>query len=225
MAFTTHVWTSADGTMVWNMLTRYRQWLATGAARQSRYYVCLSVLFASLFAHNVFAADDGLTIQGAGINMQNGVYLLDAQLNFNLPKNAEKSVRDGVVMNLMVEVRFDHVRRLWLNENVASLEQRYSLIYHSVSERFLLRNLNSGAQSSYAEFEEAVVALKDLHNLPLLDSNLLDSSVRNEISVRAEVDIRSIPRALGLLLFWVGDFSLKSDWYTWPIKLPSRDAE
>ncbi len=185
----------------------------------------LLLLLMSVVAINAFAADDELIIQGASINVQNDVYLLDAQLNFNLPKNAERSVRDGVVMNLEVEVRFDRVRRLWLNESIASLEQRYSLIYHSVSERFLLRNLNSGAQSSYASFDEAIAALKNIRDLPLLDSNLLHTTVRNEISMRASVDIRSIPRALGLLLFWVDDFSLKSDWYTWPMKLQSQDAQ
>lgn len=182
-------------------------------------------LFLMLMTGTARATDNELTIQGANIDMQNGVYLLDAQLIFNLPDSAEKAVREGVTMNLELQIHFDHVRRLWLDETVAELDQRYALIYHSVSERFLLRNVNSGAQSSFATFTDAVAALKHIHNLPLIDSTLLQPQVRNEISVRASVDIRSIPRALGLLLFWVDDFSLKSDWYTWPIKMQSPDAE
>jgi hypothetical protein len=180
---------------------------------------------ALLFSGNASAADDELTIHGANIVTQNGVYLLDTQLDFNLPRSAEKSVRDGVVMNLSLQIRFDHVRRMWLNENIAVLEQRYALIYHSVSERFLLRNVNSGAQTSFNSFAEAIDALKNIKGIPLLDSSLLRNSVRNEVSLRVEIDIRSIPRALGLLLFWVDDFSLKSDWYTWPMKLPNQDAQ
>jgi len=183
------------------------------------------VLLLAMWAGQVVAADDELTIQGANINAQNGVYLLDAQLLFNLPKTAERSVRDGVAMNLVVEVRFDHVRRWWLNENVAVLEQRYTLIYHAVSERFLLRNLNSGAQTSYSSFDDAVVALKNIRSLPLLDSDLLRASVRNEASMRVSMEIRSIPRALGLILFWVDDFSMKSDWYTWPMKPQNPDVK
>lgn len=184
--------------------------------------ICLALL---MFACSAFAADDELTIHGANIATQNGVYLLDTQLDFTLPKSAEKSVRDGVVMNLSLQIRFDHVRRMWLNENIAVLEQRYALIYHGVSERFLLRNVNSGAQTSYNNFADAIEALKNIKGIPLLDSSLLRNSVRNEVSLRAEIDIRSIPRALGLLLFWVDDFSLKSDWYTWPMKLPNQDAQ
>jgi len=184
------------------------------------------IMFAALLLTcNAFAANDELTIHGANISMQNGVYLLDTELDFALPKSAEKSVREGVVMNLLLQVRFDHVRRMWLNESVAELEQRYMLIYHSVSERFLLRNVNSGAQTSFNTFAEAIEALKNIKGLPLLDRTLLSNTVRNEISLRAEVDIRTIPRALGLLLFWVDDFSLKSDWYTWPMKLPNQDAQ
>jgi hypothetical protein len=94
-----------------------------------------------------------------------------------------------------------------------------------VSERFLLRNVNSGAQTSFNSFAEAIDALKNIKGIPLLDSSLLRNSVRNEVSLRVEIDIRSIPRALGLLLFWVDDFSLKSDWYTWPMKQPNQDTQ
>jgi hypothetical protein len=180
---------------------------------------CLSLSSVAL------AADDDFTIQGGNISNQNGVYLLDAQLNFSLPKNAEAMVREGVAMNVTVEVRFDHIRRWWTNQNIAALEQRYTLIFHSVSERFLVRNVNSGAQTSFATFAEAVAALKNIRGLPLLDTDLLRVGTRNEVSMRASVDIRSIPRALGIILFWVDDFSLKSDWYTWPMKLQDRDTQ
>lgn len=172
-----------------------------------------------------FGSDDEFTIQGGNISNQNGVYLLDAQLYFSLPKNAEAMVREGVAMNLTVEVRFDHIRRWWTNQTIAALEQRYTLLYHSVSERFLLRNVNSGAQTSFATFGDAIAALKNVHGLPLLDADLLRIGTRNEVSMRASVDIRSIPRALGIILFWVDDFSLKSDWYTWPMKLQDRDMQ
>ncbi len=188
------------------------------------YVVARLLLLLMLSATYVFAADNDLIIQGANIDMQNGVYLLDAQLSFNLPRNAERSVRDGVVMTLTLQVRFDRVRRLWMNDTVAELDQRYTLIYHNVSERFVLRNVNSGAQSSYGNFDDAVAALKNINDLPLLDSSLLRTSARNEVSVHAMVDIRSIPHALALLLFWVDDFSLKSDWYTWPMKLQNQIA-
>jgi hypothetical protein len=206
------------------MLKQARGTVNAAAILWRLWRACALSLLLNTIAFTVFAADNPLTIQGANINVQNGVYLLDAELNFILPRSAEKSVRDGVVMNLAVEVSFDHVRRWWLNENIASLEQRYTLIYHSVSERFLLRNVNSGAQTSYASFDEALSALKNIRNLPLLDINLLKTSVRNEVSLRAVVEIRSIPHALGLLLFWVEDFSLKSDWYTWPMKPQNQDA-
>ena len=219
-----HVWTNADQVKIVNVHMQRPSMQSVAAIQRRPQCLRLCALLLLMFAGSAFASDDELTIQGANINVQNGVYLLDAQLNFTLPKSAEKSVRDGVVMNMSVEVRFDHVRRWWLNENVAVLEQRYTLIYHTVSERFLLRNVNSGAQSSYASFDEAVVALKNIHNLPLLDRDLLRAAVRNEASMRASIDIRSIPRALGLILFWVDDFSLKSDWYTWPMKPQNLDA-
>ena len=197
---------------------------ATPVWWRSSYWLALWVLCGCLQFSAAIASDSALTIQGANINVVNGVYVLNAQLVFTVPQSAETAVRDGVTMNLLLQIKFDHVRRWWLDETVAELEQRYALIYHGVSERFLVRNLNSGAQSSFASFDDAIESLKTINELPLLDSTLVRAAVRNEISVHAALDIRSIPRVLGMLLFWVDDFSLKSDWYTWPLKPPNLNG-
>jgi hypothetical protein len=186
---------------------------------RARISLCLLVLgLLSGFAVSAQSSGDAIEIRAPYLSPSGNVYALNAQLLFSVPMVVEQAVHDGAMLNLELQLRVSRERRWWRNEVQAQLQQRYQLLYHSVSERYLVRNLNSGAQSSYASFAEAVTSLKRIDNLPVLDRDLLSSLADNEISLRANIEERSIPRALGLLLFWVDDFSLSSDWYTWPLK-------
>lgn len=188
-------------------------------AQLSSFWTLLCLLASGcLFYGNSLAATPRLQLQSPYIVAVDGVYTLNTQLMFSVPEAAANAVREGATLNLSLQIKFDRVRHWWTNETLAELEQRYTLIYHSVSERYLVRNVNSGAQSSFASLDEAIESLKNINGLPILDASLLAPDVDNEVNLRAAVEVRTIPRALGMLLFWVDDFSLRSDWYTWPLK-------
>ena len=174
-------------------------------------------LWLMLFVCGAQAADN-IEIHSPYLTTVSGVYLLTAELKFDAPPQVERLVRDGAVLNLQLQLRIVRSRNWWRDQQLVQLQQHYMLLYHGVSERYLVRNLNSGAQTSYADFEQAIESLRHIENLPIVDQNLIAPDARNEVGLRASLDVRSIPRALGLLLFWVDSFSLESDWYTWPMK-------
>jgi hypothetical protein len=164
------------------------------------------------------SSSDHIQIRAPYLTPTGDVYALNAQLLFDVPSLVEQAVRDGAMLNLELQLKVTHTRRWWLDEVQAQLQQRYQLLYHSVSERFVVRNINSGAQNSFLTFDAALAVLKQVDSLPVLDKTLIATAADDEISLRANIEIRSIPRVLALLLFWVDDFSLSSDWYTWPLK-------
>ena len=174
------------------------------------------VVLALLCMPTAFAAD--IQLRAPYVASQNGVYVLNTELMFDTPELIERAIREGATLNMDMEIRVRRARAWWRDVELANLQQRYALLYHSVSERFLVRNLNSGAQASYAAFAQAIDSLHHIENLPVVDQALVMPDSRNEISLRVELEVRSIPRVLGLLLFWVDDFTLESDWYTWPMK-------
>jgi hypothetical protein len=171
-----------------------------------------------LCAPGAHAAADQIEIRSPYLLPVAGIYVLNVELLFDAPESVEKTVRDGAMLNLELQIRVGRARSWWRDETLAQLQQRYELLYHSVSQRYLVRNVNSGAQASYATFAEAIASLQRIENLPVMDQELLPPNARNEVSLRAAVGVRSIPRVLGLLLFWVDDYSLSSEWYTWSLK-------
>lgn len=180
-------------------------------------FACAALLALLMAAPGAHAAEV-IEMRAPYMAPVNGVYALNTQLLFATPESVERAVHEGATLTLELQIRVFRTRTWWRDETLAELQQRYTLIYHSVSERYLVRNLNSGAQSSYATFAQAIASLQRIEDLPVLDQALVLADTRNEVSLRAGLEVRSIPRALGLLLFWVDNFSLESDWYTWPLK-------
>jgi Domain of unknown function (DUF4390) len=84
-----------------------------------------------------------------------------------------------------------------------------------VSERYVLRNDNSGQQESLGTIEGALEVLSGIRDLPVLDKSLIQADRRYEASVRAKLDYGSVPFTLRLMMFWVSDWHRESDWYTW----------
>jgi len=182
--------------------------------------VALLALLAILFGPVAAAQTPArLEVRSAYIEPSEGVYELNATLNFDLPEGARAAVREGVPLTLHLEIVVKRQRSYWLDEAVATLDQSYELAYRALSERYLVRNLNSGEQASYATLDAALDALRVISRLPILDQALVSSNRRHEISVRGSLDVRTMPDALRFVLFWSDDWRQRSEWYTWSPQL------
>jgi hypothetical protein len=164
------------------------------------------------------AQEPDFEVSSATLMPANRVLLLDAQLRVALPEGARQAIVDGVALTMRVEFELLRTRRWWLDATVASLEQNYEIVYHALSENFLVRNLNSGEQSSYDTLDAALDALASIRDLPALDQSLLESNEEYLARLRASLDVRTLPDTLRLVLFWTDDWRQRTAWYTWSLK-------
>lgn len=158
-------------------------------------------------------------IRSAYVERAEGVYQLNATLDFEVVEGARAAVRDGAPFTLHLEIVVRRERSYWLDEVVATLDQSYELVYHALSDRYLVRNVNSGEQASYATLDAAFDSLRVISNLPILDQALVRPERRHEISLRGSMDVRTMPDTLRFILFWSDDWRQRSEWYTWSPRL------
>jgi hypothetical protein len=170
--------------------------------------------FATLVAVPAWAATT-VEVTRASIELDEGVYDLDVDLGLDLPGGARRAIEAGLALRLNYEIEINRVRRYLPDPGVASLVQSYELSYHALSQRYLLRNRNSGEQQDFGGLTAALDRLTTLRGLPLIDASLLESGTTYEIRVRAVLTLRSAPDTLSWLLFWTEDWSTTSEWYAW----------
>lgn len=171
---------------------------------------------------STFALADGLDgrceVRSADLALEEGVYHLNAKLELPIAPAVKQGLADGVPLSLQVELLIERERRLLPNANVAELTQRYLLQYNAVSARYVLRNVNSGEQESFATVEDALTRMSNVRNVPVLDKSFIETGPHYEANVRVKLDYGAVPMTVRILMFWVNDWHRESEWYTWTLQ-------
>ena len=157
-------------------------------------------------------------LREVAVGLDEGVYTLDARLDLALSGSARKAVESGLTLRLDYEIVVDRERRYLPDAQVAALAQRYEVSYHALSQRWLVRNLNTGEQHDYGSLDMALARLGEIRDLPILDAALLSPGLVYFGRVRAVLDLSTAPDAFGWLLFWADDWSGESEWESWTLR-------
>jgi Domain of unknown function (DUF4390) len=160
------------------------------------------------------ALDGVLEVHSAYVSVEGGVFLLHARIEYPVNPAIRDALHDGVTLTVDLETRIERERRFWFNADVQDLTLRRELDYHAVSDRYLVRDVRSGTQQSFATLEEALAHLGAVDGWPVMvEPQLTAGSYR--ISVRAGVRRGRLPASLRALMFWTDDWHRVSGWYTW----------
>jgi hypothetical protein len=164
------------------------------------------------------SAQASLALFDVAVGVDDGVYELDARLEMRLPDDARKAVESGLTLRLNYEIVIDRVRRYMPDAEVAALVQRNEVTYHALSQRWLVRNLNTGEQDDFGSLDAALARIAELRGLPIIDTALLPAGPEYQGRLRAVLDLSTAPDAFGWLLFWADDWSAESNWKTWTLR-------
>jgi hypothetical protein len=162
------------------------------------------------------ALDGVLEVRSAYVNVDNGVFLLYARVEYPVNPAIREALRDGVTLTFDLDTRVDRERHLWFNANVVDLTLRRELAYHAVSDRYVVRDARSGQQENFPTLEEALSYLGKIDGWPILVEPQLDGGSYT-VSVRAGVRRGKLPASLRVLLFWTNDWHRVSEWYSWSL--------
>jgi len=162
------------------------------------------------------ALDGVLEVRSAYVSVEGGVFLLHARIEYPVNPAIRDALHDGVTLTVDLDTRIERERRFWFNADVLELTLRRELDYHAVSDRYLVRDVRSGTQKSFATLEEALFDLGAVDGWPVLVEPQLTAG-NYRISVRAGVRRGRLPASLRALMFWTDDWHRVSEWYTWSL--------
>jgi hypothetical protein len=182
--------------------------------------VMLLLCFLATSALSPVFAESTAVVRSASLALDaaQDVYELTAKVEIALPEEARKGIEAGLALRVVYEIALTRVRGYWPDATVAELEQTYELSYHALSQRYLVRNLNTGEQQDFGSLQAALEQLGDVRGLPVIDADLVRGDSRYEVYLRAVVDLSTTPAALQWLLFWTDDWSATSEWFIWPLR-------
>jgi hypothetical protein len=156
-------------------------------------------------------------VRSASTRIVNGVHTLDARLQLVLSSEALEALASGVPLTIELQMQLIRVRRFVWDDGAAELAVRFELQYRPLSQRYIVRNLNSGDQDSFATLYSALNNLGRIQGLPVIDDALLDADQTYRIRLRALLQTQQYPAPLRLLFFWRDEWQLESEWFEWSL--------
>ena len=189
-----------------------------GKVETGKKYAAL-VLLAAFVLGTGFAQDverEGyFEVRSASTAMVGDVHTLDARLQLVLSTEALAALESGVTLTIELQLQVIRSRRFMPDDVEAELAVRYELGHSPVTQRYIVRNLNSGNQDSFATLYSALNRLGRVQGLPVIDDALLAADSEYRVRLRAMLNTERYPAALRVLFFWRGQWQLQSEWFEW----------
>jgi len=157
-------------------------------------------------------------VRSASTELINGVLTLDARLQLVLSSEALAALESGVTLTIEMQVQVIRVKKYLVDSVDAELAIRYELEYRPLSQRYIVRNLNSGNQDTFATLYSALNSLGRVQGLPVIDDALLLPDRPYRLRLRAMLNTQQYPATLRLLFFWRGQWQLQSEWFEWSLE-------
>jgi len=157
-------------------------------------------------------------VRSASTRLVVGVHTLDARMQLVLSSEALRALSSGVPLTIELQLELIRVRRFYWDDDAAELALRYELEYRPLSQRYIVRNLNSGDQDSFATLYSALNNLGRVQGLPVIDDALLEADSPYRIRLRAMINTQQYSAPLRLLLFWRSEWQLQSEWFEWSLE-------
>ena len=180
--------------------------------------VLIGLLAATGIAQNAVEREGYFEVRSAETVLVGGVHQLDARLQLVLSSEALEALNSGVPLTIELQMQVIRVRRFYMDALDAELAVRFELEYRPLSQRYIVRNINSGDQDSFATLYSALNNLGRITDLPIIDDALLAPDRPYRIRVRAMLQTQQYPAPLRLLFFWRSQWQLQSEWFEWTLE-------
>ncbi|NCF14411.1 MAG: DUF4390 domain-containing protein [Gammaproteobacteria bacterium] len=154
-------------------------------------------------------------VRSASTEIVDGVYALDARTQLVLSSEALAALESGVTLTIELQLQVIRSRRFMIDDVEAELAIGFELEYSPVSQRYIVRSLNSGEQDSFATLYSALNSLGRVQGLPIIDEAVLSPDSTYRVRLRAMLNTERYPAALRVLFFWRGQWQLQSEWFEW----------
>lgn len=162
--------------------------------------------------------ENGVSITSAEINLSGDVYLLNADVNFELSNQAIEALNNGVSLFWLYQLNVKEQRNFFWDQTVVEKVFRYRIQYHALIKMYRVTNENSGAVDNFSTLQSALDLLSSLRDYRLIEKSKLDENRKYFAGIKITFERDALPLPLRPVAYLNPDWYLSSDWYLWPLK-------
>lgn len=160
---------------------------------------------------------ESIEVAEAKVQLQEGLYLLDATIHYPLHDELLEALHSGISLPFKVIVVVYVPHNYWPDTEVAFLKQRYTLRYHALSRQYIVTNQNTTVSENFSSLAQALDQLGNIKALPVIDHALLEAGVNYHLRIRASINTALLSIPLRLTSYIYGPWKNSSEWWDTPL--------
>lgn len=164
-----------------------------------------------LLATNTAKADSNFNVRNVLYSFQESRLTIFSQLDLTLSNDLIEAINNGVAISIAIEYAHPKKHFFGTNYNVIT-KSTYQIERHSLSNRYLVRNLNTGKTSIFNSIQAAL----DNLGRSMKQSIEFKEEIK-ELAIRCYLDKFRLPGPLRFKAFFSKSWSPSSDWSIWPL--------
>ena len=160
----------------------------------------------------------GFTINSATVQDEDGIFYLDANIEYWFGEQVLEALNNGVALNIIVEIQIIEKRKFLWDKAMAEVTQNYQLQYHALTRQYVLRNLNSNENYNFLTLQLSLASLGTISRLPVVSTQLFEHDGNYQIRMKPSLDIEALPSPLRPVAYISSEWQLAGKWYSWQLK-------
>jgi hypothetical protein len=175
----------------------------------------LALLLPFLAVTPLHAAEQ-IVVRSASAELRDGELQLTVRASFPADEEMRTALLAGATVDLDLQATVAKRNDYWFDDQLVEANFRRELSWNAPSQRFVLRDVDSGQQRTFATLEEALDVAGRVDGWPVMIEQQLDPGETYEAGVRARLRRGRMPSALRALTFWTRYWS-RSEWDQWEL--------
>jgi hypothetical protein len=163
------------------------------------------------------AAKDALSVEQVETRLVEGMFVMDALLDYRFSSEALEALENGVPLTILVQIQVRRVGAWLWEDSRLDLQLRYAIRYKPLSERYEVYRLPGTEGRSFVSRDAAIRALGEITGLSLIGETSLEPDTEYEVQIRASLDIEELPLPLRPMAYLKPSWKLSSGWSKWPL--------
>lgn len=169
-------------------------------------------LILALLVPGVGRAANEFVIQALECRLEEGIFVLDAQIDYRFSEVALEALANGVPLFTQVQLKLRRQNAWVWEKDYHTTQIRYRLQYQAVAALYRVDEFHKDTWRDFATLEGALEALGTIKSLPVVPQKLLEAGESYEVGIKTALDVDALPLPLRPIAYMSPSWSMSSDW-------------
>uniref|UniRef100_UPI003F86157C DUF4390 domain-containing protein n=1 Tax=Cupriavidus ulmosensis TaxID=3065913 RepID=UPI003F86157C len=172
------------------------------------------------------ARADGIEVNEARIEYQDGGFDLAASFDFDLPPPLEDALNKGISLYFVVDFQLTRPRWYWFDEKPVNASRSVRLSYHPLTRQY--RVSTGGLQLPFMRLKGALQFIQRVRGWRVFERNMVKPGETYQAEARMRLDLTQLPKPFQINAVNTREWNLASEWrrfnFTVPTEFPPPPA-